>query len=108
MYIFLFLFTPGLIIISANAIMFFFVVREVRETLASTPKTNKNEWSKEFKVYLSIFVSIGLSWVFGFLMVLFNFQEILSLIFLTLFSITTPLQGFFIFLAYCFNLRVCY
>jgi len=57
-------------------------------------------------VYISIFISIGLSWIFGFLMVLFSFQEVLFLIFLTLFSLTTPLQGFFIFLSYCFNLRV--
>jgi len=110
LFIFLFFFTPGLIIISANAILFFFVAKEIHETLASAPKTNKRERRKELKVYISIFISIGLSWIFGFLMVLFNFQNVIRLIFLTLFSLTTPLQGFFIFLSYCFNLRVlgCY
>jgi len=110
LFIFLFFFTPGLIIISANAILFFFVAKEIHETLASAPKTNKRERRKELKVYISIFISIGLSWIFGFLMVLFSFETVLRLIFLTLFSLTTPLQGFFIFLSYCFNLRVlgCY
>eukprot|EP01087_Luapelamoeba_hula_P022545 TRINITY_DN810_c0_g1_i1.p1 TRINITY_DN810_c0_g1~~TRINITY_DN810_c0_g1_i1.p1 ORF type:complete len:572 (+),score=91.04 TRINITY_DN810_c0_g1_i1:132-1847(+) len=110
LFIFLFFFFPGLVIISANAILFFFVAKEIHETLASAPKTNKRERRKELKVYISIFISIGLSWIFGFLMVLFSFQQVLRLIWLTLFSVTTPLQGFFIFLCYCFNLRVlgCY
>lgn len=48
---------------------------------------------------------LGLSWIFGFFMVLFP-EEIIQLIFLTLFSLTTPAQGFFIFIFYCLNLKV--
>ncbi|KAL6071256.1 G-protein-coupled receptor family protein [Balamuthia mandrillaris] len=105
LFIFLFFFLPGLIIISANTILFFFVAREIHETLASAPKSDKRERNKEYRVYLSIFVSIGLSWAFGFLMIIFE-QEVIFLIFLTLFSVTTPLQGFLIFIFYCLNMKV--
>jgi len=105
LFIFIFFFLPGLIIISSNAILFFFVAREIHETLASAPKTEKRERKKELRVYISIFISIGLSWIFGFLMVLFPVDYI-RLIFLTLFSIFTPLQGFFIFISYCLNAKV--
>jgi hypothetical protein len=105
LYIFLFFFIPGLTIISLNAILFFFVIREIHETLASAPKTDKKDKKKEIRVYISIFISIGLSWIFGFFMVLFP-ERIVQLIFLTLFSIFTPAQGFLIFIFYCVNYKV--
>lgn len=128
LYIFLFFFIPGLTIISLNAILFFFVIREIHETLASAPKTDKKDKKKEIRVYISIFISIGisfsssfssitgslahtqlvsagLSWIFGFFMVLFP-ERIVQLIFLTLFSIFTPAQGFLIFIFYCLNFKV--
>lgn len=104
-FVFLFFFMPGLIIISSNAILFFFVIREIHETLSTSPKTDKSEKKRELRVYLSIFITIGLSWIFGFLMVLFQ-SLIIRLIFLVLFSITTPLQGFLLFVFYCVNARV--
>lgn len=61
LYIFLFFFIPGLTIISLNAILFFFVIREIHETLASAPKTDKKDKKKEIRVYISIFISIGIS-----------------------------------------------
>jgi len=105
LYIFIFFFLPGLVIISSNAILFFFVAREIHETLASAPKTDKRERKKEMRVYISIFISIGLSWIFGFIMVLIP-EKIIQLIFLTLFSISQPLQGFLIFVSYCINAKV--
>ena len=104
-FVFLFFFMPGLIIISLNAILFFFVVREIHETLSTAPKTDKREAKKELRVYLSIFITVGLSWIFGFLMVLFQ-STLIRLVFLVLFSITTPMQGFLIFLFYCANPKV--
>jgi hypothetical protein len=67
-------FIPGLIIISANAILFFFIGREIHETLAGAPKTDRREKRKEFRVYLSIFISIGMKtrYLFSFL-VAFSF-----------------------------------
>ncbi|ELR20263.1 Gprotein-coupled receptor (GPCR) family protein [Acanthamoeba castellanii str. Neff] len=67
LYIFLFFFIPGLTIISLNAILFFFVIREIHETLASAPKTDKKDKKKEIRVYISIFISIevgelGVAW----------------------------------------------
>lgn len=104
-FVFVFFFMPGLIIVSTNVVLFFFVAREIHETLATAPTSDKNERRKEFRVYISIFVSIGLSWIFGFLMVLFP-TIVIRLFFLILFSITTPMQGFLIFLFYCVNAKV--
>jgi len=99
-------FLPGLIVVSANAIIFFFITREIHDTISQSPVPEQREKKKEYKVYYSIFASIGLSWAFGFLMLLFPENNIGRLIFLVLFSITTPLQGFFVFVAYCINMKV--
>lgn len=103
--IFLGFFLPGLIIVSANSVIFFFIAREIHDTLKSAPKADKQEKWKEVRVYFSIFVSIGLSWIFGFIMVFIN-EAVLQLIFLVLFSVFTPLQGFLIFISYCVNTKV--
>jgi len=102
---FLTFFIPGLIIISSNGILFFFIGREIHETLAGAPKSDQRDKKKEFRVYISIYISIGLSWMFGYLMFLVP-QEIVITIFLILFTVFTPLQGFFIFLFYCINKKV--
>jgi len=98
-------FIPGLLIISSNGILFFFIGREIHETLAGAPKSDQRDRKKEFRVYISIYVSIGLSWVFGYLMFLVP-QPIVVTIFNVLFSIFTPLQGVFIFIFYCLNKKV--
>jgi len=102
---FLTFFIPGLLIISSNGILFFFIGREIHETLAGAPKSDQRDRKKELRVYASIYVSIGLSWVFGYLMFLVP-QDVVITIFLILFTVTTPLQGFFIFLFYCVNKKV--
>jgi len=102
--IFLSFFLPGLIIVSANAVIFFFIAREIHDTLKSAPSADKKEKSKEFKVYFSIFVSIGVSWIFGFVMSLLD--GVAADIFLVLYSVLTPLQGFLIFISYCVNAKV--
>jgi len=99
-------FLPGLIVVSANTVIFFFIAREIHDTLASAPQADKREKKKEFRVYLSICISIGLSWIFGFIMALFDPNSPGFLVFLVLFSITTPLQGFLIFGSYCANGKV--
>jgi len=102
---FLTFFIPGLLIISSNGILFFFIGREIHETLVGAPKSDQRDRMKEFRVYISIYVSIGLSWVFGYLMFLIP-EEVCVTILLVLFTIFTPLQGFFIFLFYCVNKKV--
>jgi len=104
--IFLGFFVPGLFIVTANTVIFIFTVKEIHDTLKSAPNSDRKEKSKEMKVYFSIFASIGLSWLFGFIMVFTTDNEVLYAILLLLFSIMTPLQGFFIFLSYCCNERV--
>jgi len=104
--IFLGFFLPGLIIVSANAVIFGFIAREIHDTLKSAPKADKKEKSKEVRVYFSIFASIGLSWIFGFVMTFLDSEPTLEVIFLVLYEITTPLQGFFIFISYCVNYKV--
>jgi len=103
--IFLGFFVPGLFIVTANTVIFIFTVKEIHDTLKSAPNSDRKEKSKEIKVYFSIFASIGLSWLFGFIMVFID-DDVVQVIFLLLFSIMTPLQGFFIFVSYCCNDRV--
>ena len=61
--------------------------------------------SAEFRVYLSILVSVGCSWLFGFLMYVIPNDDAAT-VFLFLFTFTTPLQGMFIMIAYVLNKRV--
>jgi len=97
-------FLPGLVVVSANTILFFFVAREIHETLKSAPNKDKREKRKEFRVYMSIFISIGLYWIFGFFLVLIPPPA--NVVFLVLFSFSAPLQGFLIFGSYCLNAKV--
>lgn len=103
--IFLAFFVPGLFIVTSNCIIFIFTVKEIHDTLKSAPNSDKKEKSKEIKVYFSIFASIGLSWLFGFIMVFIQ-DTVVQEIFLVLFSILTPTQGLLIFISYCCNERV--
>lgn len=107
---FLCFFLPGLLILATNFLLFFFVASEIHGTLSKAPQTEQRsgENSKEFRVLISIFVTVGLTWVFGFLTSLFatNSTIVLYNIFSLLFTITAPLQGTFIFVAYCLNKKV--
>jgi len=107
--IFLGFFLPGLILVSINAVLFFFVASEIHGTLRHAPNDKESKHkAKEFRVLMSIFVTVGLSWIFGFLTAVVDAFDvtILSDIFLTMFSISAPLQGVFIFIAYCLNKKV--
>jgi len=102
--IFLAFFLPGLIIVSSNGVIFFFIAREIHDTLSSAPSADKKEKSKEYRVYFSIFVSLGLSWILGFLLPFLS--DVSQVIFLVLFSVLSPPQGFLIFISYCINVKV--
>jgi len=102
---FLCFFIPGLVVLSSNAVLFFFIAREIHDTLAGAPKSDQRDRKKEFRVYLSIFISIGLSWIFGYIMFLLPFPVVTD-IFFVLFSVFTPMQGILIFIFYCLNKKV--
>jgi len=105
--VFLGFFLPGLILVSINAVLFFFVASEIHGTLRHAPNDKESKHkAKEFRVLMSIFVTVGLSWIFGFLTAIVEEVPIVYPIFLTIFSISAPLQGFFIFVAYCLNKKV--
>jgi len=55
---------------------------------------------------MSIFVTVGLSWIFGFITSIVSQVFVVCQLFLVIFTITAPLQGFFIFVAYCLNKKV--
>jgi len=99
-------FLPGLILTSANAVLFFFVASEIHGTLSKAPDSEQREKTKEFRVLMSIFVTVGLSWIFGFLNSILSSLPVVKYIILVLMTIFTPLQGFFIFVAYCLNKKV--
>jgi len=85
---------------------FFFVASEIHGTLAKAPDSEQREKTKEFRVLMSIFVTVGLSWIFGFLNSIFSTVNVLNYVILVLMTLFTPLQGFFIFVAYCLNKKV--
>jgi len=99
-------FLPGLILISANAVLFFFVASEIHGTLAKAPDSEQREKTKEFRVLMSIFVTVGLSWIFAFLNSILASVDVVKYVILVLMTMFTPLQGFFIFVAYCCNKKV--
>jgi len=99
-------FLPGLISVAADAILFFFIGREIHETLAGAPKPDKREKRKELRVYFSIFISIGLTWIFLFIMFLVPAITVLLDIMRVLIAVTVPLQGILIFVSYCLNAKV--
>jgi len=104
-------FVPGLLIVSANTILFFFIAREIRDTLkgaADIRGNDKNDNKRQFRVYISIVFSIGLGWIFGFIEMIFLNSKtmIVASIFDILFNIFVPLQGFFLFAAYCINEKI--
>jgi len=99
------LFVPGLVAISINSILFFLIGREIAETLAGAPKTDQRDRKQEFRVYISIFISLGLSWVFGYIEVLISSKGA-KLFFFIIFNIMTPAQGILIFMFYCMNTKV--
>jgi len=103
---FLGFFLIALIITTANAVIFFFISREIHTTVGNSPLHDKRDRVKELRVYISIFVSIGLSWMFGFIMSLMRPDSYERLVFLVLYSVSAALQGFFIFLCYCVNFKV--
>lgn len=108
--VFLGFFLPGLIILAANFVLFFFVSTEIHGTLSKAPQTEQKskENTKEFRVLFSIFVTVGLTWVFGFIVAIADYDKsrISYFIFTALFTITAPAQGLFVFIAYCINKKV--
>jgi len=105
--VFLGFFLPGIILVSINSVLFFFVASEIHGTLRHAPNDKESKHkAKEFRVLMSIFVTVGLSWIFGFVTTIVANVFILCQIFLVIFTVTAPLQGFFIFVAYCLNKKV--
>jgi len=105
--VFLGFFLPAIILVSINAVLFFFVASEIHGTLRHAPNDKESKHkAKEFRVLMSIFVTVGLSWIFGFITSIFTTVFIVCHIFLVIFTISAPLQGFFIFVAYCLNKKV--
>lgn len=85
------------------------MAREIHITLKEAPQSqgdDKAERRKEFRVYTSIVISIGLFWIFGFIEVLFSTVEGLSQLFDLLFNLSVPAQGLLIFGIYCLNNKV--
>jgi len=105
--VFLGFFLPGIILVSINSVLFFFVASEIHGTLRHAPNDKEQKHrAKELRVLMSIFVTVGLSWIFGFITSIFSSVFVVCQIFLVIFTITAPLQGFFIFVAYCLNKKV--
>jgi len=100
-------FLPAFILVAANSVLFFFVASEIHGTLSRAPSDKEHKHrTKELRVLLSIFVTVGLSWMFGFFTSVFQKVPALYYICSVIFTLTAPLQGLFIFIAYCLNKKV--
>jgi len=95
-------FLPGLIIITVNVILFYLIGREIQETLSGAPKSDQRNRKQEFRLYLSMFVTLGVSWLFGYMEASIPEKHV-QLIFFCVFSFLTPAQGILIFLSQCVN-----
>jgi len=103
--IFVAFFIPGVVVFSSCIIFFFFVVREIHETLAGAPQQEKRQTMKEMRVYMSIIVSIGFGWLFGFLIFIVPNDTAITVM-SVIFTIAAGTQGIVVFIAYCINNRV--
>ncbi|XP_072023543.1 adhesion G-protein coupled receptor G7-like [Amphiura filiformis] len=92
----------GLILI-ANLIIFSLVTyritrkRKFKQKANNNSKKKQKEMVRQFYRVLSLFTVLGLAWIFGILSSLYYARAV----FQVLFSLTTALQGVFIFLLFC-------
>ena len=101
---------PLAVCVVLNTILFFIIIYRLHQNAKHRRKDSRSfqaaSSAREAKAAMSIFVLLGLSWLFGGLIDTGSSSS-LSLVFQYLFSIFTTLQGFFIFVLQCvFNDRV--
>ena len=89
---------PSAIIISANIILFAYVVFKLNRTSANSMKVRQER--NYFKAYARLSSLTGLTWIFGYLLILLQ-NEILEYLFI----ICNASQGVFIMVAFVFNHR---
>lgn len=125
---------PGVFVTTANIVLFIFITREIHGSLtADSPAdagavavpapvvgAKRRRKRRAFRVYSSIFFSIGLPWVVGFVAYFFpstsDFGEnpggvarvavIIDGLLNLLFNIAVPMQGILLFESYCVNKKV--
>jgi hypothetical protein len=124
---------PGVIVVTINIVLFVFIMREIHGSLAADANGAapahaavpsvvgaKRRKRRAFRVYSSIFVSVGLPWVVAFIAYFFptttdyvrNPTEvapaavIIKGLLNLLYNIAVPMQGVLLFESYCFNKRV--
>jgi hypothetical protein len=93
-------FAPIMLILIWNVIVFLWVLRIIiRQSQANSirySKEKKKSKRKEFQASMAVMVLLGLTWLFGALMIRDG-----RLVFSFLFAITNSMQGFFVFLFHC-------
>ena len=94
---------PGLVILCTNAILFFFIGREIHIALQSAPTSERKRHRKELRVYFAVFVSVGLTWSLLFVLYMVYSVPILGLVVKILTAIVAPSQGILLFIIYCVN-----
>jgi hypothetical protein len=122
---------PGVIVVTVNIVLFVFITREIHGSLAADAPLPahaavpsvvgaKRRKRRAFRVYSSIFVSVGLPWVVGFVAYFFPSTSdyvrsptevspaavIIKALLNLLFNIAVPMQGVLLFESYCLNKRV--
>ncbi|XP_038051843.1 uncharacterized protein LOC119724728 [Patiria miniata] len=96
---------PVALTLTISICLFVFTVVNLRISRSSTRmarnETRIQEAKVEFVIYVRLSVLMGVSWIFGFLT-----QVVQGYAMLFIFVILNSLQGFLIFLSFCFTARV--
>mmetsp|Transcript_3723 Transcript_3723/g.10206 ORF Transcript_3723/g.10206 Transcript_3723/m.10206 type:complete len:299 (-) Transcript_3723:54-950(-) len=99
-------FVPGFLIITFNAILFVFLVREVRETMSlSGGASTIHSRRVEFLSYFVFFSSSSFSWLLGYVLYTLDPNTPEHVAILILFTIAVSLQGACVFASYALSKR---
>lgn len=97
---------PGLVILCTNALLFFFIGREIHIMLQGASNTEKRKYRQELRIYFSVFISIGLTWTVIFILYMVYSVPILGLAVKIIASVIAPTQGILLFITYCCTVQV--
>ncbi|XP_017774147.1 PREDICTED: G-protein coupled receptor 126 [Nicrophorus vespilloides] len=93
------IFAPIVLIVTANLIVFTLVMKNVLENRIEGCGKSRNMLKLQFYLAILLFFMLGIPWVFGILAEWLE-HSILQLMFVYLFCLTATLQGFVLFIFY--------
>ena len=104
---FIFLFLPMLYVASSNIILYLLTISSINYVSSITNSvTHRDRGRSDLFIYLRIFAVLGITWIFGILVLFTPDGSTIEKVLILCFVITDSLQGFFLFWVFTFNRRV--